>query len=83
MEKPTVVRGLLAIFVIGLVTGVEFKAPSTLDFDFSLDPCRQSLLLIVFTAIVINLRMKDRKMNLPPGPTALPIVGNWLKVSLR
>lgn len=40
----------------------------------------QGLCVAVFVAIVI-MKLRAPKLKLPPGPIALPVVGNWLQVS--
>lgn len=40
----------------------------------------QGLCIAVFVGIVI-MKLRAPKLNLPPGPVALPVVGNWLQVS--
>jgi hypothetical protein len=47
-------------------------------FDFA--TVVQGLCVAVFVGIII-MKLKAPKLNLPPGPIALPIVGNWLQVS--
>ena len=73
------IGGLLAIFVFGVVAEVDFISRK-LEFGLSVATLTQGLLVIVLTAIVVTFRRKSPKMDLPPGPMALPIVGNWLQV---
>ncbi|KAG0619423.1 hypothetical protein M758_4G138700 [Ceratodon purpureus] len=79
MRKSMGIGGLLAIFVFGVVAEVDFISRK-LDFGLSVATLTQGLLIIVLTAIVVTFRRKSPKMDLPPGPMALPIVGNWLQV---
>jgi hypothetical protein len=39
----------------------------------------QGLCVAVFVAVVI-MKLRAPKLKLPPGPVALPVVGNWLQV---
>ena len=39
----------------------------------------QGLCVAVFVAVVV-MKLRAPKLKLPPGPVALPVVGNWLQV---
>lgn len=47
---------------------------------FTFQNVMQGLAVAVFVAIVI-VKLRAPKLKLPPGPIALPVVGNWLQVS--
>jgi hypothetical protein len=81
MGKSMGIGGLLAMFVFGVVAEVDFISRKLLAFGLCFDTLQQGLLVVMLTAIVVSFRRKSPKMNLPPGPIALPIVGNWLQVS--
>lgn len=46
---------------------------------FTLQNVVQGLCVAVFVGIVI-MKLRAPKLKLPPGPVALPVVGNWLQV---
>lgn len=48
---------------------------------FTFNNIVQGLCVAVFLGIVI-MKLRAPKLKLPPGPFALPIVGNWLQVRL-
>jgi hypothetical protein len=58
---------------------VDSSAPK-LSSMFTFATVVQGLCVAVFVGIII-MKLKAPKLNLPPGPIALPIVGNWLQVS--
>lgn len=78
MGKSMGMGFLLAMFVFGVVAEVAFKSKR---LDVSLAGLPQGLLVVVLTMVVVIYRGKASKLNLPPGPVALPVVGNWLQVS--
>ncbi len=59
----------------GVVASVLPSSSSWLNFT--------TLLQALFVAVVVGIvvvKLRAPKLKLPPGPLALPIVGNWLQV---
>ncbi|CAM6045004.1 unnamed protein product [Sphagnum compactum] len=59
----------------GVVASVLSSSSSWLNFT--------TLLQALFVAVVVGIvvvKLRAPKLKLPPGPLALPIVGNWLQV---
>lgn len=46
---------------------------------FTLQNVVQGLCVAVFVAVLV-VKLRAPKLKLPPGPVALPVVGNWLQV---
>ncbi len=59
----------------GVVASVLSSSSPWLNFTTLL----QALFLAVVVGIVV-VKLRAPKLKLPPGPLALPIVGNWLQV---
>lgn len=69
--------GMLSVHQVAAAE-VDSSAPQ-LSSMFTLATVVQGLCVAVFVGIII-MKLKAPKLNLPPGPIALPIVGNWLQV---
>ncbi len=61
----------------GVVASVLSSSSSSSWLNFT------TLLQALFVAVVVGIvvvKLRAPKLKLPPGPLALPIVGNWLQV---
>jgi trans-cinnamate 4-monooxygenase len=70
--------GALAAAGVSSVTAAE-SASSFLAPVMNLESVVQGLFVAVVVALII-VKLRAPKLKLPPGPVALPIVGNWLQV---
>lgn len=68
---------VMAVEDAGSRAGVSFLAPV-----LNLESVVQGLLVAVVVGLIIA-KLRAPKLKLPPGPVALPIVGNWLQVCSR
>lgn len=56
----------------------SLQQPASSMFSFS--SLLQGLFVLVLGGILAVKLLRARKLKLPPGPIAFPIVGNWLQV---
>ena len=70
---------VVAGFMLGAEGAVSIETSSKWSSMFDFATVVQGLCVAVFAGIVI-MKLMAPKMKLPPGPIALPIVGNWLQV---
>ena len=74
---------MVSMAVAGIMLGAEgadsIQTSSKLSSMFDFATVVQGLCVAVFAGMVI-MKLLAPKMKLPPGPVALPIVGNWLQV---
>lgn len=86
MQRVTMGRKLataLAVAAAGVATVMGAETSSSLLAPvMNLESVVQGLFVAVVVALIV-VKMRAPKLKLPPGPVALPIVGNWLQVSPR
>ena len=68
------VARVLAVEDVGSRAGAGFLAPV-----MNWESVVQGLLVAVVVGLIIA-KLRAPKLKLPPGPVALPVVGNWLQV---
>ena len=59
---------------VGSRAGAGFLAPV-----MNLESVVQALLVAVVVGLIV-VKLRAPKLKMPPGPVALPVVGNWLQV---